>query len=215
MSSQRAVLIGAAALTVAAVAVGVSWTDATWADTETGTATFRAAVFQTQSQAAGSSEWADHPIGSPAELFLDQVELAPGGTRLAPAAGPSIYSWINLRTSAGTDDPARAQLTGLTADGDLAPAVDLRVVARTASQDACTAADFTDSATYLAGTATSYAHATGGAYGDASVRLGAHGTDPAGLCVELRLAQGAPDSFQGESARLTWSFTVTQAPEEP
>lgn len=72
--AKAAVVLFACALALAvAVAVGRSpWTDAAWTDREHAVATFHAVSFQTQSQAAGSTEWAHHPTGSPAQLFLDQ-----------------------------------------------------------------------------------------------------------------------------------------------
>jgi|GEM_PF-1759676 len=211
--AKAAVVLLACALALAvAVAVGRSpWTDAAWTNREHAVATFHAVSFQTQSQAAGSTGWAHHPTGDPAQLFLDQEELAPGGTRLEPAAGPSIYSWFNVRTSPDTDTAAHLSLTDVSAVGDLAAAVDYRVVARTASTAPCSAADFTADASYLAGSATGYAHLTGWVSPEPSVPLGAHGTDPAGLCVEMRLAADAPNSYQGTHADVVWSFTVTQA----
>lgn len=193
--------------------VGSVWTLAAWQDTEAASATFTAGVFETQSQGAGG-DWAHHPPGSAASLGADLTGLAPGGTYDAPTAGESAYGWMNVRTAPGSTRGGDVALTGVTAEGGLAPALEYRVVAREESTAACTAADFGGGATYLAGGPSSYVPATAGAPGGGTATVAADAQDAAGLCLDVRVAApGDGDTgagVQGTSTRLALTVTVTQ-----
>lgn len=212
-----AVVLAALVAVVASLLPRTGWTLATWTATERSAAGFEAGIFQSQSQAAGSTEWAAHPVDAPAALSLDGVTgLAPGGTSTAITAGEPQLFWLNLRTGPGSSWSGQIRLTGSTAQGGLAPALEYRIVSRAASTAACTTADL-DAGTSLAGTSTSWQPAGTVPPTPVAVPVAADAADPAGLCVAVRVAAtagGAPSGgyYQGAGADLTWTFTVTQDP---
>ncbi|MGH3654249.1 hypothetical protein [Glutamicibacter sp.] len=200
-----AALAGALALGMAS-----AWTVAAWQEPETATSSFSAGSFETQSQ-AGSGRWAHHPAGTPAPLPIETSGWAPGGTRQAPAAGDSKYTWINLRTASTESRSGTGYLRSVAGSGALAAALEYRAALRTASSTQCSAADFGTSASYLAGSEQSY------------LPVGAHLADPegfpvnasgTGICLELRVAQpGDGDqgqAFQGRNAQLELSLDIIQ-----
>ena len=203
-----AVLAGGLALGVAA-----AWTVAAWQDPEAASSTFTAGTFETQSQGAGGS-WAHHESGSPASLAADLTGLAPGGTAEEPAAGESHYGWLNVRTAPGSTRGGEVSLAELTAGGQLATALEYRVVVREASTAECSAADFAEGATYLAGGPAGYLPVTAGAPSGPTVTVGPDGTDPMGLCLDLRVAAPSEGDtgagIQGGSADVVLTVTVTQ-----
>ncbi len=199
----------------AVTALREEWTLATWLDTGRATAPFAAGTFQSQSQAAGGADWAAHPPGAPVVLAIDGLTgLAPGGDHASPAAGEARYLWLNLRTAPGSDWSGHAEVTASTASGVLAPALEYRIVQRaSASTDACTADDLA-SGTSVIGDATTWHSADQPVTASARITLGIDGTDPAGLCVAVRIRAGAAGSagsvYQGTTADLDWTMTVSQ-----
>ncbi len=210
-------LLSVAALVavLAVTALRGEWTLATWLDHERATAHFATGTFQSQSQAAGGTDWATHPTGAPVVLAADGLAgLAPGGDHASPAAGEARYLWLNLRTAPGSDWSGHAKVTASTASGALAPALEYRIVQRaSASTEACTADDLA-SGTPVIGDATTWQAADQPVTTSARVAIGADGTDPAGLCVAVRVGAGAAGSagsgYQGTTADLGWTVTVTQ-----
>jgi len=203
---RRAVVLGLTAVLLlgSAVLLAPQETLASWLDDERGAADFTAGMFQSQSQTEGSAEWATHSADQPAELSLTGLSgLAPGGG-LSGVAGDPQYFWLNLRTAPGSDWDAALWAGGTSATGGLAPALEYRLAPRTPSTTACTAADF-------ANVGDVWLPVTTPLTGDSNVRIG---TDGVGLCFAVRVAAsaaGAANSgFQGQSADLSWTFTLLQ-----
>ncbi|WP_221586222.1 SipW-dependent-type signal peptide-containing protein [Microbacterium sp. G2-8] len=203
-----AVLAGGLALGVAS-----AWTVAAWQDPEAATTSFTAGTFDTQSQGA-SGEWASHEPGSPALLSADLTGLAPGGSYDAPAAGDSQYVWLNVRTGESSTRGGSVQLGSFTADGALADALEYRVVTRVASESECTAADFTADAIYLVGGPDLFASTSAPAPTGATVGIGAHAQNAAGVCAEIRVAAPAHGDTgaltQRTTSHISLTVTVTQ-----
>lgn len=203
-----AVLAGGLVLGVAS-----AWTVAAWQHPDVATATFTAGTFETQSQGAGGS-WSHHPDGAPATLAADLTGLAPGGTAEEPAAGASHYGWLNVRTAPGSSRGGDVALTDLAGDGPIADYLEYRVVVRPASTSTCSAADFGADATYLAGGPSSYAAVGAGPPSEATIPVGPDGTDPVGLCLDLRVAAPSDGDtgadVQGDAADLALTVTITQ-----
>lgn len=199
-----------AVLVLGAVAVAVPQTTlASWQDDEASGGQFTSGVFQSQSQTAGSAEWASHPVGSPAELHVGELTgLAPGGTAEAPTAGASQYYWLNLRTAPGSHWAGGVALSGNSATGDLADVLEYRMMPRTASTEPCTAADMAPAADY-------WQPVTESLSGNLGLTAPADARGAIGICLEVRLAASAAGAagsgYQGASAAVTWNFTLTQS----
>ena len=207
---RRVVLVVATVALVLGVAVATvpESTLASWQDDEHAAGQFAAGVFQSQAQTAGTTDWATHPAGSPAELTVgDLTGLAPGGTSAAPTAGESHYFWLNLRTAPGSTWAGDIWLTGNSASGALAPALEYRMMPRAASTAPCTAADMAEAADYWQPVDESLS-------GDLGLTVDADATSTVGLCMEVRLAASAGGAagsgYQGASADLSWDFTLIQ-----
>ncbi|HEY0188724.1 MAG TPA: hypothetical protein VGC67_14630 [Cellulomonas sp.] len=211
------VVLAALAALVAVLLPRTGWTLATWTAAERSGAGFEAGIFQSQSQAAGSTEWTTHPVGSPVTLSLDGLTgLAPGGDSTAPTAGEPRLVWLNLRTGPASTWSGQVRLTGSTAEGALAPALEYRVVSRAASTDRCTAADL-GTGTPVAGSDAAWQPAGTVPADPVALPVAADAGDAAGLCLAVRVAADAAGAtagagYQGAGADLGWTFTLSQDP---
>lgn len=187
-----------------------AWTVAAWQDPEMAAASFSAGSFETQSQTAAGG-WAHHPAGTPASLAIETSGWAPGGTRQAPEAGASHYTWINLRTASAESKSGTGYLSSVSGSGALAAVLEYRAVLRTASSAQCSAADFGGSANYLAGDAQSYLPVDAQLADPEGFSVNDSG---AGICLELRVAQPREgeqgQAIQGSSAQLNLSLEIIQ-----
>jgi hypothetical protein len=198
---------------LAALTARSGWSLAAWTAAERSAADFRSGIFWSQSQADGT-DWAAHPVGSAVSLSATDVTgLAPGGTLEAPTAGEPVLLWLNLRTGLVSTWSGRVQLVESTGSSTLAPALEYRVVSRAASTTACTSADL-DAGTDLAGSSPDWVPVGTVSTEGERLALGASQSAPLGLCVAVRVAASAAGAagsgYQGTSADLTWTFTVTQ-----
>lgn len=189
----RAVLAGGLVL-----GVGGAVTLASWNDTEAASGTFGSSVFALESQSGGSPSYASHP-GPP------YATLTFAATAMSPAV--SHYAWLNVRTTPASTVGGEVRLTGVSSEGALAPALEYRAVRTASSHPAspCDASAFTASATYIAGSATTWAALSGTPTAVANP-VGAAGA-AIGFCFDVRIAPGASNSFQGTNATSTWTFT--------
>ena len=185
----RAVLAGALVL-----GVGGTMTFASWTDTEFGTASFSASIFDTESSADGGA-WASN-IAAPGATFTASSGMSPLVSK---------YTTLDLRTTAASTVGGTITLATAAKSGTLADVLEYRIV-RVASATTCAAGVFTAGATYIAGDFTTYI--AGGAMPGSTP--GSTITSPSGAfryCFEVRIKSGTANSYQGSTGSLTWSFT--------
>lgn len=184
--------------------LGTASTLAAWTDVENATAAFSASVFGTESQSAGSSTYASNTSAPGAALTFTP------GSGLSP--GVASYAWLNIRTTPASTVAGTVSLTGVTPSGGLAPALQYRAVRMTAANPTgvCDATAFSGTPAYIAGASGTYLPVTQLPASPVANAIGAAGAQ-LGFCFEVRIAPGAADSFQGQTATVTWTFTATSA----
>lgn len=183
--------------------VGAFATIAAWTDTENATGTFGTSVFATESQSAGSPTYAGHPTAPGAALTFNATAMSPG---------TSFYAWLNIRTTPASTVGGTVTLTGATPSGALAPALQYRAVrmAGPSPGSACDATAFSGSPTFIAGSSSTYLAVTQVPASPVASAIGAAGAQ-LGFCIEVRVAPGSDNSYQGQAATVTWTFTATSA----
>lgn len=198
--ARRLRVLLAAGLVLGAGAVA---TLAAWTSTENATGSFGASVFATESQTQGSA-YAGHPTAPGATLAFTATAMSPGA---------SAYAWVNVRTTAASTVGGTLTLTAATATGALAPALQYRAVRLTGPSPgaACDATAFSGSPVFIAGTSSTYLAVTQVPGTPVASILTAAGAQPLGFCVEVQIAPGSANSFQGQTANVTWTFTATSA----
>lgn len=192
----RAVLAGGVVF-----GIGAAVTLAAWNDSEVGTGSFASSVFDTESQSAGSPTYASRPTAPGATLSFAATAMSPG---------VSHYAWLNVRTTTASTVGGNVTLTGVTNNaGGLVGALEYRAVRMTAPNPTatCAAAAFTGTPTFIAGGASSYLPVTT-VPGTAVANPVAAAGGAIGFCVEVRVVNGAANTFQGQSATVTWQFTA-------
>ncbi|SDS26350.1 SipW-cognate class signal peptide [Brevibacterium siliguriense] len=217
MTGRRSSNARAAAAVVSIVIGGCAFgaitgtTLAAWQDEESTVASFAAGTFDTQSQGTGDG-WTHHEAASPASLGAEITGLAPGGTASEPAAGQSHYSAFRIRTSEDSSRGGTVRVSAVNIDGALARALEYRVVVGD-GRDCEVAAD-DPASELLVGGPQSYQPASSSAGSDTEVTIGAHGSDPAELCLDLRIAApsgtDSGDDVQGAAATAVLTVAVTQ-----
>jgi predicted ribosomally synthesized peptide with SipW-like signal peptide len=192
----RAVLAGGLVL-----GVGATATLAAWNDTEVATGGFTSSVFDLQSQSAGSPTYADHATAPGATLVFNATAMSPG---------VSSYAWLNVRTSPASTVGGTVGLTALDRSGTLAPALEYRAVRTTSPNPtiACNAAAFAAPSTFIVGGASTWVPLSGAPPAAVSNPIGAAGS-AIGFCFDVRVMVGAANTFQGQTASATWTFTGT------
>ncbi|GAA1509702.1 SipW-dependent-type signal peptide-containing protein [Agromyces terreus] len=180
---------------------GTATTLAAWTDTEYATGTITASVFDTESQGSGDAAYASRPAAPGAVLAFDVAPVGPGSTR---------YAWVRIRTTGTTTVDGGAQLAPVTATGGLAPVLSYRAVVG-AAPGACAAPAFAAGATFIAGGPSTSIAAGAMPPTPVSFPLGAAAASPQEVCVEVTVAAGAANSYQGTSATLSWQFTAQSA----
>ncbi|MDF0515519.1 SipW-dependent-type signal peptide-containing protein [Agromyces sp. H3Y2-19a] len=184
--------------------VGATATMAAWNDSEVATGSFAASVFDTESQSAGSPTYASRPTAPGATLSFAATGMSPG---------VSHYAWLNVRTTTATTVAGDVSLTGVTNNsGGLVAALEYRAVRMTAPNPTatCAAAAFTGTPAYIAGGASSWLPVTSVPGTPVASPVAAAG-GAIGLCFEVRVVNGAANSYQGQSATVTWQFTAASS----
>ncbi|WP_162249507.1 SipW-dependent-type signal peptide-containing protein [Microbacterium sp. Root166] len=181
--------------------IGSFATLAAWTDTENATGSFGASIFDTESQSAGSPTYASNTTAPGASLTFNATAMSPS---------VSHYAWLNVRTTLTTNVAGTVSLTGITSSGALAPALQYRAVRMTAVNPTatCNAGAFT-TGTFIAGNATTYVAAAPPAPTPVIASPIAAANGAIGLCFEVRVAPGSPNTFQGTTGTVTWTFTST------
>lgn len=183
--------------------VGTIATIAAWTDGENATGSFGASVFDTESQSAGTPVYASHPNAPGAVMSFAATAMSPGTAH---------YAWVNVRTTAASTVGGTVTLTAASATGVLAPALQYRMVrlATAGSAATCVAGAFTGSPVFVAGAAAAYSAVTTVPASPIANPIGAAGSE-LGFCVEVRVAPGSANSYQGQTATVTWAFTSTSS----
>ncbi len=195
--------------------VGTASTVAAWTDTEAASSSFAASVFDTQSQTAGTPEFASHPAGSAASLVFTGGALHPGAV---------AHAWINVRTSPASTVGGTVVLSGVSSSEPpppvttpvtplVASALEYRIVRLPglAPGSACGAAAFGGANPFVAGSGAGYLPVLQTPpSGVTPTPLGPAGAG-IGFCVEVRMSPEAANSLQGRSATVTWTFTGTSS----
>jgi predicted ribosomally synthesized peptide with SipW-like signal peptide len=187
----RAALAGGLVLGVAAAVTVASWTDS-----EFSKSTLTTSTFATQSSADGVA-FASNPASPGATLAF-------AATAMAPTV--SSFALFDVRTTAATTVAGTVQLTGATATGTLAPALEYRAI-RTTTSTTCNAAAFSGTATFVAGGASTYLAATTVPGTPVASPL-ALGGGVIRFCFDIRVKAGAANSLQGATATVTWQFAA-------
>ncbi|GAA5203499.1 hypothetical protein [Microbacterium jejuense] len=182
---------------------GTIATLAAWTGTENATGSFGASIFATESQSQGSPTYAGHPTAPGATLTFNATAMSPG---------TSFYAWVNIRTTAASTVGGTVMLTAATPSGGLAPALQYRAVRLTGPSPGavCDATAFSGSPVFIAGAAGTYLAVSQVPGTPVASSIGATGAQ-LGFCVEVRIAPGSADSYQGQTATATWTFTATSA----
>lgn len=183
--------------------IGTGATLAAWTDTEVASGGFSASVFGTESQSAGSPTYASNTAAPGASLTFNASAMSPG---------VSYYAYLNVRTTAASTVGGTITLTGASATGALAPALEYRAVrlAGTAPGTPCSSTAFTGSPVFIAGGAATYSAVTQVPGTPTANPIGAAGAQ-LGFCFEVRVATGAANSFQGTTGTVTWTMTGTSS----
>ena len=192
----RAVLAGGLVLGAGATATLAAWNDA-----EVATGAFASSVFDLQSQSAGSPTYADHAAPPGASLTFNATAMSPG---------VSSYAWLNVRTTPASTVAGTVTLTALDRSGTLAPALEYRAV-RTVSANptsACNAGAFAAPSVFIVGGTSTWVPLSTAPPAAVSNAIGAAGA-AIGFCFDVRVLAGAANSFQGQAASATWTFTGT------
>lgn len=192
----RAVLAGGLVL-----GAGATATLAAWTDTEAGTGDFGSSVFDLQSQSAGSPAYDDNAVALGASLTFDASAMSPG---------VSHYAWLNVRTTPTSTVDGVVVLTGLDRSGGLATALEYRAVRMSSPNPAaeCTAAAFAAPSTFIVGGTATWVPLSDPPPAGVSNPIGAAGAE-IGFCFDVRVTTDAANSFQGQTAEATWTFTGT------
>jgi predicted ribosomally synthesized peptide with SipW-like signal peptide len=183
--------------------IGTAATLAAWTDTENATGSFGASVFGTESQSAGSPEYASNTTAPGASLTFNASAMSPGN---------SYYAWLNVRTTANSTVGGTVTLSSAAGSGTIATALQYRAVRVTAPASAatCNAGAFTTSPVFIAGNASTYLGLSALPTTPVASTIGAAGA-ALGYCFEVRMPTGTPGSFQGTTGTATWTFTATSA----
>lgn len=186
----------------AVLGIGSIATIAAWTDNENATGAFSTSIFDTESQSAGSPAYASRPTAPGATLSFAATAMSPG---------VSSYAWVNVRTTAASTVGGTITLTSATATGTLAPALQYRMVRLGAAGSAanCVATAFTaGTPVFVAGASGTYSAVTTVPASPVANPIGAGGSE-LGFCVEVRVTPGSANSYQGQTATVTWAFTAT------
>lgn len=173
---------------------------AAWTDYEYSTGSFQASVFDTESSTV-AGVWADNSSAPGATLAFSATAMSPT---------VSHYAWLNIRTSSGSTVGGTVTLSSSTTSGDLVPVLEYRAVRTATTSTTCDATAFSDSPTYIAGGASSYLAVTSvpGSPVESTI------TSPSGelrFCFEVRVQSGASNSYQGDTADVTWQFSAVSS----
>jgi predicted ribosomally synthesized peptide with SipW-like signal peptide len=192
----RAVLAAGLVLGIGTVATLAAWTD-----TENARGSFASSVFGTESQSAGSPTYTSNTTAPGATLTFAATAMSPG---------TSFHAWLNIRTTTASTVGGTVSLASATAAGDLGPALQYRAVRMTAATPTatCNAATFTTGTpAFVAGASGTYLSASQVPATPVATTIGAGGAE-VGFCIEVRIAPGAADIFQGRTGTVTWGFTA-------
>jgi hypothetical protein len=191
----RALLAGCIVL-----GVGTTLSLAAWTDTEYATAGFASSIFDTQSSSAGSPTYASNATEPGASMTFGATAMSPGAVH---------YAWLNIRTTPATTVGGVVTLDSVDDDaGGLVGALEYRAVRMTgpSPETPCGAATFSGTPAFIAGGASSYLPVTAVPIEEAVMNPIGAGGAALGFCFEVRVAPGAPSSYQGTSATVTWRF---------
>jgi len=182
--------------------VGAAATLAAWNDSEFASGSFASSVFDTESQTAGSATYASRPAAPGASLTFAAGSMSPG---------VSHYAWLNIRTTTATTVAGTVSLASVANDaGGLVGALQYRAVRMAAPSPTatCGAAAFTGTPAFIAGAGATYLPVTSVPGTPVASPIAAAGGQ-LGYCFEVRVAPGAANTFQGQTASITWQFAAT------
>lgn len=203
----RAVLAGALVLGVGAAMTLASWTDS---ENATSSTAFTASTFNIESSLStanpppSATGWSSN-TSLPGALLVFSATSA-----MSPEV--SSYSTLNIRTTSATNVAGVIALSSstITEPGtiNLGPQLEYRIVAVSTSTT-CGSGVFTAGAAYSAGGFTTYQSAGSIPVSPPTVALNLPAGSAFRYCFDVRIKTGTPNSFQGGSAKLTWTFTAT------
>jgi predicted ribosomally synthesized peptide with SipW-like signal peptide len=206
-----ALLSGGLILGVGATTTLATWNDSEWVfgGVDAVTPGFATSSFEIE-QNRGSG-WDQHEVSNGGSMQFTAPALA-----LTP--GDASYAAVSLRTTqtapvsvAGTVElqAAVAAASPMTTDTALWNVLELRAVVTQGTGSTCSAASFTNVATYVIGSFGSSASMDAGAA--TSQSLSAAGGNQQNFCFEVSLPASAGDSMQGLTASPMWEFVSTSS----
>lgn len=174
--------------------LGSAVTLAAWYDNELAQGSFTASTFKTQSRAHGG-EWGDHS-SSPVTLTFNATAMSPDVSR---------YASLDVRTTADTNVNGKVWLeSAALGAGDLGDYLRYRAVLLGAGS--CAASAFGSGATFIAGGPSTYLVASEVPASVTEVTVDKAATQERELCFDVKVDQSAPNTMQGKSGSVTWTF---------
>lgn len=171
---------------------------AAWNDSEYATGSFTSSIFDTESSTNGT--YASN-TSAPGAAFV----FSPSAGGMSP--GVSSYGSLNIRTTTATNVAGNVVLSSVTNNGGaLLAALEYRVVLVPVGTT-CDINAFSTGTYIVGGTSTYVAPTTIGS--PTSKPIGAGGTLEQRYCFDVRVQNGAANTFQGKTATVTWLFTAT------
>ena len=187
----RAILAGGLVL-----GVGAAVTLAAWTDQETASGSFNASVFNTESS-VDRVTWA-HNTNPPVATFTAATGMSPT---------TSTFSPFNIRTTAATSVGGTVSLTALTRTGILTDVLEYRIARLATTTTVCNVTNIA-AGTFIVGGTSTWVAASAALPAPVTSAIGAAGSELR-YCIDVRIASGAANSYQGTSGTLTWTFTAT------
>ena len=190
----RAILAGGLVL-----GVGAAVTLAAWTDQENGSGSFTASVFNTESS-IDRATWA-HNTNPAVATFTAATGMSPTVSTFAP---------FNIRTTATTSVDGSVVLSAITRSGTLTDVLEYRIARLATVTTVCNATNIA-SGTFILGGGSTWVAATAALPGSpVSSAITAAGGELR-YCIDVRIASGAANSYQGANGTLTWTFTATSS----
>lgn len=188
---RRALLAGGAVAVIGACATAGS-TMAAWTDDEAASASFSAGVFVTTGQVNNGTA-AQTSASTPGKLTFDAAVTA-----MLP--GSFAYTSFTVGTTSGSVGGKVVSVSS-TATADTGAAF-TQGVALIPAGTTCSAAAFSAGTPVFADGSSLTQTAT------TAQSIGAAGASPARYCLKVGLPSTAPNSAQGKSATVTWTFSA-------
>lgn len=177
--------------------VGATATLATWTDSEEASGSFEAGQFNIELSSDG--QWAGTNT-----MTFNADNMYPGQT---------VYAPVSVRTTSSTsfDGKLTVSAEGISGTNPFAAALSYRAVARSESGLDCNADSFPGPGEFIFDSSDGIPLSST-LTADSTQSLESAAASVQDYCFEVTLANGAPDSAQGQSVTHTWTFAAESTP---